>query len=471
MKKNGKIIMIVIFILFFMLLTWIIPPATYNTGAYVANDINPAGLFDIFVLIYYSLTYKAMDIIFLFMVGGTYGVLSHTKGYRKLVDKIGSSIKKDKIVATIILLVSTLLTGIYASITNEILILFLVAPFLVSIFLKGGKDRLTALSAGFGGMLIGMAGKTFGTYGISELTNNLGLTFSSSILMKLVIFVLVYMLYNLFALLHMYKQNKVDETKYDMFATEKFDVRAKENKRTKVWPFITVSVIAILVAIFAYVSWETSFGVSAFTKLFEAIKGVKIGEQSILVDLLGSVTSFGTWTTMFMNTILLLGVIVLAMFDRMSVNKLILNFQNGVRKIYKVVFIYLLVNCLYVLFYYFPIGVTVINFIIGDGTYNAAKIFLIGFLSLFIAVDFEIIGKAFGSYLATTFASYTSQVGFITYLGMSFAMVIAPTSCLLMIMLTYLDIPYTKWLKYIWKFALAFLWVIIIAILLTSVLA
>lgn len=471
MKKNGKIIMIFIFILFFMLLTWIIPPATYKTGAYVANDINPAGIFDIFVLIYYSLTYKAMDIIFLFMVGGTYGVLSHTKGYRKLVDKIGSSIKKDKMVATMILLVSTLLTGIYASITNEILILFLVAPFLVTIFLKGGKDRLTALSAGFGGMLIGMAGKTFGTYGVSELFGNLGLTVTSSLLMKLIIFVLVYMLYNLFALLHMYKQNNVDETKYDLFMTDKFDARAKENRRTKVWPFITVSIIVLVVAFLAYISWDTSFGVKAFANLYESIKGVKIGNQSIIVDLLGSVTAFGTWTTMFMNTVMLLGIIILAIFDKMSINNLILNFQNGVRKIYKVVFMYLLVNCLYVLFYYFPIGVTIINFIIGDGTYNVAKLFIIGFLSLFIAVDFEIVGQAFGSYLATTFASYTTQVGFITYLGMSFAMVIAPTSCLLMIMLTYLDIPYTKWLKYIWKFAFAFLWVIILAILLVGLLA
>ena len=47
--------------------------------------------------------------------------------------------------------------------------------------------------------------------------------------------------------------------------------------------------------------------------------------------------------------------------------------------------------------------------------------------------------------------------GFALQLGMGFATLLVPTSALLMIVLTYLDVPYKNWLSYIWKFALSLL--------------
>ena len=44
-------------------------------------------------------------------------------------------------------------------------------------------------------------------------------------------------------------------------------------------------------------------------------------------------------------------------------------------------------------------------------------------------------------------------------------MLVAPTSLILMVVLTYLDIPYTKWLKNIWKFVVELLVIVIIVTL------
>ena len=47
-------------------------------------------------------------------------------------------------------------------------------------------------------------------------------------------------------------------------------------------------------------------------------------------------------------------------------------------------------------------------------------------------------------------------------IGAALALIIAPTSYVLLAALTYADIPYTKWLKYIWKFVLSFILVALI---------
>ena len=166
---------------------------------------------------------------------------------------------------------------------------------------------------------------------------------------------------------------------------------------------------------------------------------------------------------------LLIGLIIVALVDRMPVKSFITNFQNGVRKIYKLAFIYVLVNCVYVLFYYFPIGITILNALLGKGSFNVLSLFIVGFVGLFLAVDYELVGSALASYLAVLFAEKAAETTLVLYLGMSIAAFIVPTSYILMLALTYLDIPYTKWLKYIWKFLLTMVAAALIVILLVCV--
>lgn len=467
MKKNGKTLMIFLLIIFLMVLTWFVPSGTFSTGTFVSNGINPAGIFDFIVFIYYSLSYKAMDIIYILTIGGAYGVLSNVGAYRKLVDKTARFIKKNDVLA---LCIATLIVGLYTSITSDILIIIGIAPFIVTSFLKAKKDRLTALSAGFGGLFIGLIGKTVGTFGVSSLLTGLKITAGSLIGYKIILFVLAYGLYNLFAVLHMKKIGVVDDTKYDVYCTESLDEKnVKPNKRKRIWHFILISAIVILIGGLGYINWETSFGVKAFANAMESIGKVELFSRPILTNLLGSVTAFGKWTALYMCTIVLIGLMITSLIDRMPVSKFISNFQNGVRKIYKVAFIYLFANCIYMIFYYFPIGLTIVNALLGT-KFNALILFIVGFVGLLMSVDFDILGTALGAYLVTLFADQAAQTGMIIYLGMSLAALVVPTSYILMSVLTYLDVPYKNWLGYIWKFLLSILVVVFIIILLMCVL-
>ena len=138
MKKNGKTLMLFLIILFLMVLTWFIPTGTFNEGAFVSNGTNPAGIFDLFVFVYYAFTYKAMDIIYILMVGGAYGVLSNVAAYKKCVDKAAKLVKKYDVIS---LLIVTLLIGLFTSMTNEFIVVLGIIPFIVTVFLKAGKDK------------------------------------------------------------------------------------------------------------------------------------------------------------------------------------------------------------------------------------------------------------------------------------------------------------------------------------------
>ena len=67
-------------------------------------------------------------------------------------------------------------------------------------------------------------------------------------------------------------------------------------------------------------------------------------------------------------------------------------------------------------------------------------------------------------YISTVITDNTvySVIAVIAQSMYGFAMLFAPTSLVLMVVLNYLNIPYSKWLKNIWKLLLGFLLVLIV---------
>ena len=53
MKKNGNLLIVCAVIALFMLLTWFVNAGSFSSGAYVSNGLNPIGIFDFLVLIFY----------------------------------------------------------------------------------------------------------------------------------------------------------------------------------------------------------------------------------------------------------------------------------------------------------------------------------------------------------------------------------------------------------------------------------
>ena len=462
MKKNDKLKILLVLGIAFVILTWIVPAGSYQSGAFVSSGIVRAGIFDYLLIVYYALYYRASDIFYLLVLGGFYGVLSKTKGYRKLVSKTVNLIKGKEILA---MLVVTLVMGVCTSITSDILPMLTVVPFIITVFLKRGKDRITALNAGFGGIFIGTFGLTVGTYGVGELISAMSLTVSDGLWFKIVMFVVSYGLYNLFAILHMKKQTKlVNYTQYDEFTTTKLDEKdIKPSKRQKIWPTLLFFSICLVITVIAYINWNDSFDVTIFDNLMTNMESVTISEVPVLSSFLGSFNAFGKWTDLLpLSFVLLVTTIVIALVNKVKVNEFLENFALGMKKISKIAVIYVFAMSLFVLSYYFSWPTTLINAILGNGSFNIFSLLIVAFLSSLLYVDPEYIGYILGTYLTATFADQLIATSLIMHAGYALSMILVPTSFILMIALSYLDIPYTKWLKYIWKFALAILVVLII---------
>lgn len=462
-KKYDKIVMLLVFMVVFALLSWLIDGGMYNTGEFVSVGKVRAGLYDLLLIIYSAFYYRAKDILFIFIVGGCYGVLSQTKSYRKLVDNISNKIKGKGILAFGIVLA---LTAIYTSITNEIFALFCFAPFIVSVFLKNGYDRLTAVSAGFGGMFVGYLGQVVGTFGLSYLNEATGLGVTDWILAKIVLLVAAYVLFFIFAALHMKKIKKVDETKYDLFMPEALEEKnEKAKRRTKGISTIIVFLLVFVIIGIAYISWNESFGTQFFTEMHTSFTSLfKVNEVAVPSAIIGPyMTGFGEWTDLLgAGFVFIIATFILALIDKMSMDSFMKNFGKGSKRISKVAFIYGFAFITLFLCSSYPWPTTLIDKLISGDSFNIILVLLASFLAHLFTGEPGYCGYAFGSYLAVVYVENLIPMTILWRIGAALALIIAPTSYVLLAALTYADIPYTKWLKYIWKFVLSFILVALI---------
>ena len=453
-KRSDKIVLLLIILLVYGILSWIVPGGIFNGGVYTEANPSFAGLYDLLLLVYSAFYYKSIDIFYIFIVGGCYGVLSKTKMYRKLVDKTVKLIDGKE---TWAVLIFTFLTGVFASLTSEIMVLFALVPFVVSVLLKKGYKRLTAISVAFGGIFIGLFGNTFGTYGLTRLYESMELDFNNIWLVKVVLFIISYVLYNVFTILYMRKYCDSDETEYDLFDTEKL-VETKGKKNVAIWPIIVISAISIVLVVLGYINWSYSFGINSFAEFHSSfINSFKVGENPVLSSFLGAnLKAFGDWSDLLvLSFIMIVGTIIIALIEKISFENFIKLFSNGMKKMIKVVFIYGLAYSVLFMYTTYPWPSTLINKLLASGKFNILIVLLTGFVATILLGDLEFIGYTMGPVLVILFADYLAPAALVWHTGEILALMLAPTSFLLMMALTYLDISYKDWLKYIWKFALS----------------
>lgn len=464
-KKNDKVIILLICLLVLFIFTWIIKGGHYSSGVFVDDGYKRAGIFDLISVIYQAFNYRLIDILYLFTIGGCYGVLTQTNCYRKLVDKTAALIKNKEHIA---LAVITLVMGIYTSITSHILVLMVIVPFIITVFIRNKQNRIIALCAGFGGILIGYLGSTFGiygNYGVDYLNSVLNITFKSWLPFKIIIFLIAYILFNLFAILFMKKNKKVDATKADMFYVEELDeTKVKKRNQTKIWPLLTVSIIVLLVLMLGYISWITSFKVTIFTEMYTSFaSGFKIGDIPFFGTILGPyMNGFGEWGTLLYGTfILIIFTLIVALISKMNFSKMLTNFATGMGKISKVAFIYGFASIVVLMAASYGWQYTVINALFGDPKFNIFGLLMIAIIAQILIGDLDFF-YFIADYISLNFIDNAVAAGLLWKIGSGIALIIGPTSFLLLMMLTYLNVPYTKWMKFIWKFVLSFMFILLL---------
>lgn len=449
-KKYGKYYLVIIIAIVALLFTWIYPSVTCSDVCEASKETVRAGIMDFFTMIYFSFYYRMNELFLLFAIGGCYGVLSQTKAYRKMIDKVSNFVEGRELIST---LVVTLVMGLYAAFCDQLLVLLIFVPFIITVYLKAGRDRITALMAAFGGMFIGTSGAILGTHGIAGLALSMGLNVSTKVGVKIVMFIMSYVLFNLFAWFHMKKQTKlVDSTKYDMFTTEELDEKGvKKYNKVNVWPTAILMIVCAIIALLAFVNWKESFNVTLFSDSLTKFKT----NADFLYHVVGDVDAFGDWTYIALSGVLVLFTLVIGLINGRK-EFLFHDFGKGMKKITKVAVMFGLVQIIFTISFVYGWAFNPTIAIIGT-KFNVIKMLIAAMFISFFAVDPTLITYVLGLHFVTLFSEKLFLTSFIFTAGYSIIQVIAPTSFLLMIALTYLNVPYTKWLKEIWKYALCLL--------------
>lgn len=509
-EKNNSIKVVLAIIVCFLLLTWLIPAAYLSSGQYNEQGRIQMGLFDLANYPVTAVSYFGYIAFYFLAIGAFYGVLNSIPAYRTFLDKVANVFKgTEKFALFIIMLVLAVLT----SIGGMQLALISLFPMLISIILLMGFDKMVAAFTLVGSTMIGIAGTTYGYANVSLISQTIGVSLTSEMITKVIILVvgLVLLFVNtLFYIKHLKSDVKVEkeikkkEIKVENSAKSKVNKNtSKSTKTTKaaqkeeevvivkeqpkvkedngglvpnvvstkkhsVWPFALMFVLLFVVVVLAFMPWVDAFGVQAFDKATDAVVKFELFEFPLFAKIFGTMNAFGYWSIIDFIAVLFVIDLVLVIIYRVKFNDILDGALNGIRKALPIgILVILLYTCLVITTYH-PFQLEIYNAMLaGSEKLNVGSTLLVSISTMLSSIFNVEPAYAFQSvlpYISTVITDNTvySVIAVIAQSMYGFAMLFAPTSLVLMVVLNYLNIPYSKWLKNIWKLLLEFLLVLIV---------
>lgn len=538
MKKHNTFKIVLGTLLVFAILSWIIP-AAYYSGEFVDQGRVQVGLFDLFNYSLTSLSYFGYIGLFLIFVGGFYGILNKIPAYRNLLDAIAKGSQgKEKVILSIIMVLLAVIVSVWG-IEIEML---LFVPFIISVILFMGFDKMVAALAVAGSSLVGVAGSTYAYGKIGMLTQILGVDITSDIYVKLMILLvgLVLLIFN--TLLYIKKSESVvaEEVKEEKVIAKKITTKkvveepvkkevkttkaatSKSTKTTKtaktaskttkatakpaakksakktsknvnkaavkgdevivvknglipgtfdkkqnIWPMAIMFILLLVLVLLAFFPWSSVFNITWFEEASKSVSEFTLFEFPIFGKLFGTFNSFGGWMSSDLFLVLVVFTLILALIYKVRFNDLFEGFAAGAKKAIGPAGIVLLVYTILVLTTYHPFQLTIYKTILGlSEGFNIATASLVAILAALFNGDAAYAFQSVLPYFTSvvTNSEFYSTVGVLFQALYGVTMLVAPTSLMLMIVLTYLDIPYLKWLKSTWKFILEFFAIIMIVV-------
>jgi len=520
MKKHNIVKVVLITILVFFLLTWILP-AAYYSGQYAEQGRVQMGLFDLFNYPLTALSYFGYIAFFIILVGGFYGVLYKIPAYRTFLDKIVQKVKgREKIALSVMITVIALLV----SVCGLQIGIALFIPFVISLVLLMGYDKIVAAFVTVGSITAGLIGGTIAFQNYAMLTTSLSLKFDYQIWVRLAILLVAIVLVIFNTLMYIKRNNanvkgakkvvKKAEEKEEVIEVKKVEkVSNKKNstsskqktsskstngrkstskssnarksvnkaalkdediivvkqtelddnslipqdatKKHKTWPFVVIFGLLSVLMTLAFIAWGAEgFNVKVFDNATKAVSEFKIFGFQLFGKLLGTVNSFGNWTIMDLTLPIILSVVLLALIYKVKVNDIFDGFVEGAKRSLGVAFISILVYTILVIVTYHPFQLVIYKAILGLAKgFNIATTTVVAILASLFNADpayaFQSVIPYFTS--VVTNADNYATVGIIFQSIYGVTMLIAPTSLVLMGILSYLKISYGEWLKNIWK--------------------
>lgn len=248
-------------------------------------------------------------------------------------------------------------------------------------------------------------------------------------------------------------------------------IKLDTSKNAKIWPFNLFLIIMLVITILAFIPWSNAFGINAMSKAKTSITNFKIFGFALFAKLLGNFNEFGSWTIVDLLVPLFLSMFIIAFIYKLKFDDIIDGFVEGAKKALLPAVIVILLYTVLVLVTYHPFQLVIYKALIGK-KFNILSTTIVTILaSLFNFEPAYVFQSVLPFYVSvvTNTANYP-VVGVIFQSIYGLTMLVAPTSLILMVTLSYLGINYKEWLKNVWKIFLEFLAILlIIFIILASI--
>lgn len=194
MKKHNILKVVLLSILVVALLTWILPSANFSSELVVGTRAQ-LGIFDIMSYFVEIFRYFPYVLVVVLAIGMFYGVAYKIPSYRALLDKIANGFKGKEFIFLSVIMV---LISLIVSVTGLNFGILFVFPFVISVVLLMGYNKLVAASVTVGSTVVGMLGTTLGTNVTYYINYILGTDVYSEILTKVILLVvgLIVLIYN-----------------------------------------------------------------------------------------------------------------------------------------------------------------------------------------------------------------------------------------------------------------------------------
>lgn len=464
MKKTGLFKIIMFTLLGILLVTWFVPASYFTDGNLSSLGMNRVGFFDFFQLLFgtFGFAYFIQIFILLVSIGALYGVLVKTGKYGALIEKIASKFKGKE---QVFLIAAAFLIAALTSVFDYGLLLFIFIPAIISIILAMGYDKITACITTFGAILIGTIGTTLGYNIVGVINEQINGTLTTALPYKIGMFVLCFAALVVY-LLKVKKTKKVDKEDVktiDMFAGEKI------SNKYSVAPIIVIFSILFVLLIMGCTAWNSTFGINVFTDFNTKVSEVSIKGFAIFGNLLGTVNAFGNWYYVEMTIMCLLAALLLGRFYRMKHRDMFSYMAQGAKNMLAPALMIVLV---YAVIYF--AGNTMFYPTIADFILKATSKF-----NIFFSTIVMILGSALhvdmlyvASYVIPQLAAQDVNTTVLAVLIQGIygvTMFVAPTSVILVLGLSYLNIPYKEWIKKTWKLALVLFAIVMVALILAAI--
>lgn len=467
MKKHNILKVVLISILLVVLCTWIFP-ITYFNAELVESAREQLGLFNLFSYPLVILGYFSHILFYVLLCGGLYGVLGKIPAYKTCLNKIVKGFEgKEPIFLTIVMVILAVLTSV-VGFPFGLIVLF---PMLISLVLMMGYNKLVAASVTAGSVICGLIGTTYATDTHNYLHTILATTSTMDIWFKVAILVLSLILLVFNVLRYAKKvKNKNSLAEKDLIPVT-LDVPT--GKKVRVWPFVLVFDLMLIVMLLGAFPWSTVF--PEFTAFSDALLWVQEYELfgfPIFSKLLGDVQVFGQWSYALGSVavatfpvVIIFAMLLVGVIYRVKFNEFLDGMVNGFKKAIGPAAIMMLIYMLLIISTYHPTQLIFTEALLGlTKGINVVTMSLVAFLSSFFNVEGLYVAQSTLPYVTSVITDTTLNpiiaVIFQSIYGL--AMLVLPSSIIVMGTLSYLGVSYGKWLKHIWKLFVEILVVLLI---------